>query len=353
MSGKSSSNHVPSPSPPAPSSSKLSKFLPKASRDRSKSVNESASGSMSSPEYVSSAALALAAKRRSSKKEKSRNRESVDRLPPPQEEPPVIVEPVAIPRPRTRSERPVSETGHIGVSSAAPSQYSYGSVGSSSPSRVGDIPARLSGWFTHTFSNSSTDLSLPSLLSQSHQGYSSGYASSSPSPTRRIGGASALLTAAKHGKGHLDKAVRYLMDSDTTPDKCLDPIWLLGVQHPGYEPPPPPSAMPASGSGHNRRGSLDSRRARGSPSSVRSYDSTSAVEYSLSQSQPPSAGRPPGAFWPPVFYDDFVSKIWLTYRTQFPPIKDSRLADLYTDNGSSTGTNNSRQSATVKKWPWG
>ncbi|KAI5999027.1 hypothetical protein EDC04DRAFT_1098000 [Pisolithus marmoratus] len=22
-------------------------------------------------------------------------------------------------------------------------------------------------------------------------------------------------------------------------DKCSEPIWLLGVQHPGYEPPPP------------------------------------------------------------------------------------------------------------------
>jgi cysteine protease ATG4 len=48
-----------------------------------------------------------------------------------------------------------------------------------------------------------------------------------------------LLAAAKHGKGHLDKAMRYLLDSDATPDKCTDPIWLLGVQHPGYEPPVP------------------------------------------------------------------------------------------------------------------
>jgi len=236
-------------------------------------------------------------------------------------------------------------------------QYGYSTVASSSPSRASDIPSRLSGWFAHTFSSSSTDLSLPSLLSQSHHsGYTSASTPSPSSPSRtRLGGASALLTAAKHGKGHLDKAVRYLMDSDSTPDKSTEPIWLLGVQHPGYEPPPPPSAMPPPppGSGHNRRGSLDSRRARGSSSSIRSYDSSSE---SLSQSQPSSAAKlqHPGANWPPVFYADFTSRVWLTYRSQFPGIKDGRLADLCgPDNSSSTGSNVSNTPSTMRKWPWG
>jgi len=35
---------------------------------------------------------------------------------------------------------------------------------------------------------------------------------------------SALLTAAKNGNGNLDKAMRYLLDSDSTPDKCSVPI---------------------------------------------------------------------------------------------------------------------------------
>ena len=76
-----------------------------------------------------------------------------------------------------------------------------------------------------------TDLSLPSLLSQQHL-------SASVSPK---GKGSALLTAARQGKGHLDKAMHYLLDSDTMPDKCPEPIWLLGVMHPGYEPLPPPA----------------------------------------------------------------------------------------------------------------
>ena len=38
---------------------------------------------------------------------------------------------------------------------------------------------------------------------------------------------SARLTAVNHGNGHLDKAMYYLLDNDSTPDKCTDPILLL------------------------------------------------------------------------------------------------------------------------------
>jgi cysteine protease ATG4 len=69
------------------------------------------------------------------------------------------------------------------------------------------------------------------------------------------GKSSALLTAAKHGKGHLDKAMRYPSSIATlpTPDKCTDPIWLLGVQHPF----PSEAASPTL----SRSGSVNSRRA--------------------------------------------------------------------------------------------
>jgi cysteine protease ATG4 len=67
------------------------------------------------------------------------------------------------------------------------------------------------------------------------------------------GKSSALLTAAKHGKGHLDKAMRYPSSIATqpTPDKCTDPIWLLGVQRPHEAASPTLS----------RSGSVNSRRA--------------------------------------------------------------------------------------------
>jgi len=363
MSGK-HSRHSPSPSSPiSHHTSKLPKFLQKQStRDRAKSIVDPSNGnpnpssldsspSPSPPETL--AATPSSSKhshqsRKSSKllgmKEKdekrSSSRQSPDITPPTpvpaadntsgMDEPPVIIEPINIARPRTRSERPLSSASDIGH----PSVPLYAST--SSNSRMGDLPTRLSGWFSHTFSTSSTDLSLPSLLSQSHLN------STASSPKGK--GGSSLLTAAKHGKGHLDKAVRYLLDSDATPDKCTDPIWLLGVQHPGYEPPPPPPPN-ARSSSTVRRGSIESRRH--SPSSFRSSTSSSSSSTDLSQSQ--SSSKHPGTNWPPVFYADFTSRIWLTYRSHFTPIRDTRLSDLACEPVETVRVTSSPP---IKRWNW-
>ncbi|KAI0329156.1 hypothetical protein GY45DRAFT_918401 [Cubamyces sp. BRFM 1775] len=344
-----------SPSPSSPTNSnhssshgsKLPKFLQKTSRDRSKSmVDPSASptpsSSSSSPIIPETPKHKKPGRRGSIFRDAGSRRQSQDVDPgdvsrdgeDAADETPVIVEPVNIPRPRTRSERPASDNY-----SSVP--Y-YSSPGSNS--RLSDLPTRLSGWFAHTFSSSSTDLTLPSLLSQQHLN-----ASVSPK-----GKGSALLTAARHGKGHLDKAMRYLLDSDATPDKCPDPIWLLGVQHPGYEPSPPPAPDLLASPG--RRNSSDSRR---SPSSFRSSTSSSPVaptgappDPSLSQSLPASAGpsKDPSKNWPPVFYADFTSRIWLTYRSQFFPIRDTTLAAL--DAELSDNPTGVPSSPPTKKWNW-
>jgi cysteine protease ATG4 len=86
-----------------------------------------------------------------------------------------------------RSERPIS--------SVSDNHLSY-YQSSHSTSRLSNIPTRLSGWFQHAFNSSATDLSLPHLINTIPP------PSSSPK-----GKSSAVLTAAKHGKGHLDKAV--------------------------------------------------------------------------------------------------------------------------------------------------
>ena len=352
MSSK-NSRHTPSPSSTSPPPSKLPRFLQKpTNRDRSNSksltdpgqVGTPGSSSLTSGSSASSPESQVPSKPRKSKflsinKDREEKARKSSDTPPPDsttlshnaemDEPPVIVEPVTIPRPRTRSERPLNsapETHHH-----IPTLYSS----ASSTSRIGDLPTRLSGWFSHTFSTSSTDLSLPSLLAQ--QG----------SPKGK--GPSALLTAAKHGKGHLDKAMRYLLDSDATPDKCTDPIWLLGVQHPGYEPPLPPLPDVIASPTTHRRGS-------GSPPSFRSSTSSiasSSADISLSQSQNSSKQKQdPSAHWPPVFYIDFTSRIWLTYRSQFPtPIKDGRLADLCSDNWEAAAS--SPTTVKTRPWNWG
>ena len=75
---------------------------------------------------------------------------------------------------------------------------------------------RLSVWFQHAFNNSSaTDLSLP----LTHLINTVPPPSSSPT-----GKSSPLLTAAKHSKGHLDKAMRYILNNNSTPDKFTHPI---------------------------------------------------------------------------------------------------------------------------------
>ncbi|EMD42359.1 ATG4-like protein [Gelatoporia subvermispora B] len=353
MSGKQPRSSTSSSAQSPPHNSKLPKFL---QRDRSRSLVDPTASASSSPGSSSSSSsnqVSESAKtsRKIVKKGLSRDREErrrqsqdADSFEQPNggeehadAEPPVIVEPVNIPRPRTRSERPLSDN--------YPSVAFYPS--NSSTSRLTDLPTRLSGWFSHTFSTSSTDLSLPSLISQQHL-------ASSTSPK---GKSSAILTAARHGKGHLDKAMRYLLDSDATPDKCADPIWLLGVEHPGYEPPPPPSAAnsPGAVATLGRRSSVsDSRR---SPSSFRSSTSSSPVtpnspvDPSLSQSQPASSANPkdPARNWPPVFYSDFTSRIWVTYRSQFQPIRDTTLSALELELGESTAVATSPQ---PKKWNW-
>ncbi|TFK26047.1 hypothetical protein FA15DRAFT_755366 [Coprinopsis marcescibilis] len=332
MSQKTSRTSSPS-SPPQPqhAPSKLPRFLQKSSRDRSKSINDpnspnspySSPSSSPSPE-VHSTPNPGKTPRKGSKFLGRQSSNEVSPDPDTMDEPPVIVEPVSIPRPRTRSERPIN---------SAPD-----SVYSSTPSRIGDLPTRLSGWFSHTFSTSSTDLSLPTLLA------------THASPKSKAGGPSALLTAAKHGKGHLDKAVRYLLDSDSTPDKCSDPIWLLGVQHPGYEPSnvttPSNTSPPSSFPGRRNSGSPQSFRS--STSSLGSVASSSNEHALLSQSTGANHKNNPAANWPPVFYIDFTSRVWLTYRAQFPiPIKDGKLADLCAGDVQSDAS-----STTTKKSPW-
>lgn len=212
------------------------------------------------------------------------------------DEPPIIVEPLS-PRVRMRSERPLS--------SVSDNHLSY-YQSSHSTTRLSDIPTRLSGWFQHTFNSSATDLSLPQLINSGNL----------PPPSSSPKTKSALLAAAKHGKGQLDKAMRYLLDPDSAPDKCTDPIWLLGLQHPGYDPSTEPAPT------LSRRGSVESRRASSFRTSTSSTVSTSPGGGNSSSS------KNHAAHWSPEFYADFTSCVWITYRSHFQPIRDSSLAVL-------------------------
>ncbi|KAJ7460573.1 hypothetical protein FB451DRAFT_1269549 [Mycena latifolia] len=89
----------------------------------------------------------------------------------------------------------------------------------------------------------------------------------------------------------LDKAVRYLLDSDSTPDRCPDEIWLLGVRHTGWGGDPTESA------------------------------------------DAETQGQDPSQHWPPQFYSDFRSRVWCTYRRDFEAIRDGGPRGWTSDAG--------------------
>jgi cysteine protease ATG4 len=206
-----------------------------------------------------------------------------------------------------------------------------------SPSvRLGDLPARLSGWFSH-LTGSNTDLGglATKVSSAAHMVPAS--PKRVPSTSRGSPGDNGPLSGVtRPGKGHIDKVMRYLTDSDATPDHCTDPIWLLGVQHPGYEPPdpsqsPPPTSptMPS-----HRRDSTESslhtqlhRKNRAPPGAFTLHPNPSLTSVSSFTIESGGPSKFAGS-WPPVFYEDFTSLIWLTYRSHYTPIRDTSLEAL-------------------------
>lgn len=336
--------HAASHSSP-PSGSKLTKFLHKAgagaARDRSKSVTDPPGARAPSPSFDAASQLSkgdasgsgrsrgslIVPKSVSKFVDRSRASLDVDRSaptsPPADEDDelfstpadsPVVVEP---PSARPRPPRPGQADAALLY--AAPA------------ARITDLPSRLSGWFSHTFAGgSSPDLSLPGLL-----------ATVPSSPVKGSGKPpNPLLTAAKHGKGHLDKAMRYLLDSDATPDRCPDPIWILGVQHVGYDPtasPGPPDA----------RTSADARR---SPV-LRAVASASTDSLAAQQLAHVQAPKNPAALWPAAFYADFSTRVWLTYRSHYQPIRDTSLSQLEKEIGQAVA-NTMSTSPNPRRW-WG
>ncbi|KAJ6485935.1 hypothetical protein C8R45DRAFT_287290 [Mycena sanguinolenta] len=86
---------------------------------------------------------------------------------------------------------------------------------------------------------------------------------------------SKAVKTASSKSSFVSKAVQYLWDTDSTPDKCEEDIVLLGVKHPGW-----------------------------------------SAETEDSETQ----GQDLSHHWPPQFYSDFRSRVWCTYRREFEAI---------------------------------
>lgn len=265
--------------------------------------------------------------------------------------PPTIIEPpaTASPTPSVPQGALVSRSRTISISRPVSlstlDSYSRlrvnGGGGGGSPARLADISGRLSGWFQHAFS-SSTDLSLPAststplpnhALARSLPTSSSSVSTTTTSPPKSQKSRTAVQASAimSHipGKANLERAVRWVLDSDIAqPDRSTDSIWIMGVEHPGYEPPP--LAIRGLTPTHSRDSTDSGVSARPSISPPNSTPPTSAASSPtlLPGSPTPKPSAPKELSWPPAFYDDFTSRIWLTYRSHYSPLRDGALGNL-------------------------
>ncbi|KIY68678.1 hypothetical protein CYLTODRAFT_395071 [Cylindrobasidium torrendii FP15055 ss-10] len=102
--------------------------------------------------------------------------------------------------------------------------------------------------------------------------------------------------AAKSGKEHIEKAVKYILEPDARQGRQREPIWILGVEHPGAQD-------------HSRASSPE-------PKSKKGHAHTRLIDLSH------------GPQWPEEFYYDYTSRLWMAYRSDFAPIPDSFLREL-------------------------
>ncbi|KAN0134671.1 hypothetical protein V8E53_007456 [Lactarius tabidus] len=123
---------------------------------------------------------------------------------------------------------------------------------------------------------------------------------------------------------------------------------ILPPTIPGYELPPPEAASPTV----SQSGSVGSRRApsfRNSTSStVTAAAPLSGGNNGLSSSQ--TSSKNPGAHWPPEFYADFTSRVWITYRSHFYPIRDSSLTVLEHEQTEAAGAGVPTPISSRREW---
>lgn len=192
---------------------------------------------------------------------------------------------------------------------------------------------RIGGWFS-TLLNSSSSSHLPldqpppspSTTTSPKKNFLSSLGSST-------NGTSSGKNQLKPLERMIDKATAYLFDSDAHSSSTGGEIWVLGVRH---DPTPAPNLVLVSQS--TGKGLKKGRRKKGSNNSIQegreilevlerskrdtSPSSNSLSSFSSSTSSIPSPNKEDEETygWPPPFYRDFYSRIYLSYRTNFPLI---------------------------------
>ena len=94
-------------------------------------------------------------------------------------------------------------------------------------------------------------------------------------------------------------------------------MWFPGIHDLSYEPPPHEAALPTL---------LRSGSVAGSLFCTSAFSAVPSLSVATTRSRHRS--RHQGAHWPPEFYADFTSRVWITYLSHFYPIRDSSLTVL-------------------------
>lgn len=124
------------------------------------------------------------------------------------------------------------------------------------------------------------------------------------------------------------RLVQYVWDSEPKNEED-SPIWCLGERYQSYVAPdkssttpasstaqPPPNDKPADHESTHDKPLTTSENDKTQESAI-----TAAEDESYEKIEPQHDTQDNG--WPPAFLDDVETKIWLTYRQDFPPIARS------------------------------
>ena len=115
--------------------------------------------------------------------------------------------------------------------------------------------------------------------------------------------------------------MRYLLDSDSIPNKWTDLIWLLNVPQPRYDFPPAQAVSLML----LWSAPITQAQGRHIPSAPRHFRRLQLPLSASTSSYPPKRhSKYPGAYCLPEVYADVSSRVCVTYRSHFYPIETRR-----------------------------